>query len=215
LRVKEYEESLNFTRNKIKFLLEKSGKKFAHLYLKECVRLLIRFLAGQGEPKFLGKGILVSRDCRGIPHIISSKIRILLKPISRDLLPLMPIREVQQDNFPVTHNLIGSGIKNLKLLNIRPLKGFESKATRGEDFDLRPERMLVVALLTLLCIYRLIDYKVKPDIGTIEKSFAGNIKTFPVNQALYDLLPKDTTLKLANFRLIKLETAGPNAVKSA
>jgi hypothetical protein len=217
LRVKEYEESLNFTRNKIKFLLDKSGKKFTHLYLKECVRLLIRFLAGQGEPKFLGKGILVSRDCRGIPHIISSKIRILLKPITRDSLPYRPIREPKQDifNFPVTSNLIGSGIKNLKLLNIRPLKGRETQASRGEDFDLRPERMLVVALLTLLCIYRLIDYKVKPDIGTIEKSFAGNIKTFPVNQALYDLLPKDTTLKLPSFRLIKLETAGPNAVKSA
>jgi hypothetical protein len=185
--------------------------------LKECVRLLIRFLAGQGEPKFLGKGILVSRDCRGIPHIISSKIRILLKPITRDSLPYRPIREPKQDifNFPVTSNLIGSGIKNLKLLNIRPLKGRETQASRGEDFDLRPERMLVVALLTLLCIYRLIDYKVKPDIGTIEKSFAGNIKTFPVNQALYDLLPKDTTLKLPSFRLIKLETAGPNAVKSA
>jgi hypothetical protein len=217
LRVKEYEESLNFTRNKIKFLLDKSGRKFAHLYLKECVRLLIRFLAGQGEPRFLGKGILVSRDCRGIPHIISSKIRILLTPIDRSLLPPRPIIRKQEDifNFPATHNTIGSGIKNLRLLNIRPLRGQEVTATRGEDFDLRPERMLVVALLTLLCIYRLIDFKVKPDLGTIERSFAGNIKTFPVIQALCDLLNNDITLKLAKFRLIKLETAGPNAVKSA
>jgi len=152
-------EPLNFTRNKIKFLLNKSGRKFTHLYLKECVRLLIKFLAGQGEPKFLGKGILVSRDYRGIPHIISSKIR----------------------NLP----------------------------------DFKNERMLVVTLLTLLCIYRLIDYKVKPDLETIEKSFAGKIKTFPVNLALNDLLPKNTTLKLTKPRLIKLETAGPNACKSA
>jgi hypothetical protein len=153
----EYEEPLNFTRNRIKFLLEKSGKKFTHLYLKECVRLLIRYLAGQGEPKYSGNGILVSRDYRGIPHIISSQIR---------------------------NNLTG-------------------------------ERMLVVTLLTLLCIYRLIDYKVKPDLGTIEKSFAGKVVTFQVNLALYDLLGVNTTLKLNNARLIKLETAGPNAVKSA
>jgi hypothetical protein len=158
LRMREYEESLNFTRNKIKYLLTKSGRKFTHLYLKECVRLLIRYVAGQGEPKFI-KGILVSRDCRGIPHIISSKIR----------------------NLP----------------------------------DLKAQRVLVVTLLTLLCIYRLIDYKVKPDLGTIEKSFAGKIKTFPVNLALRDLLGTNTTLKLTKPRLIKLETAGPNAVKSA
>jgi hypothetical protein len=75
--------------------------------------------------------------------------------------------------------------------------------------------MLVVTLLTLLCIYRLIDYKVKPDLGTIEKSFAGKLVTFQVNLALYDLLGVNTTLNLNNARLIKLESAGPNAVKSA
>jgi len=155
--MKEYEEPLNFTRNRIKFLLEKSGKKFTHLYLKECVRLLIRYLAGQGETVYSGKGILVSRDYRGIPHIISSTIR----------------------------NNLGT------------------------------ERMLVVTLLTLLCIYRLIDYKVKPDLGTIELPSAGKLSTFPVDLALYDLLGVNTTLKLNNPRLIKLETAGPNAVKSA
>lgn len=75
--------------------------------------------------------------------------------------------------------------------------------------------MLVVTLLTLLCIYRLIDYKVKPDLGTITKSFAGKLVTFPVNLALYDLLGISTTVKLSNARLIMLESAGPNAVKSA
>jgi len=157
LRMGEHEEPLNFTRNRIKFLLQKSGKKFTHLYLKECVRLLIRYLAGQGEAKYSGNGILVSRDWRGIPHIISSKIR----------------------------NNLGT------------------------------ERMLVVTLLTLLCIYRLIDYKVKPDLGTITKSFTGKLVTLPVNLALYDLLGISTTVKLSNARLIMLESAGPNAVKSA
>lgn len=131
------------------------------------------------------------------------------------MLPFQNVIKPQEDifNFPVSHNTLGTGIKNLKLLNIRPLKPRFN--TRGEDFNLGSERMLVVALLTLLCIYRLIDFKVKPDLGTIEKSFAGKIKTFSVNPALKDLLTSDTTLKLSKFRLIKLETAGPNAVKSA
>jgi hypothetical protein len=160
--MEKYVDSLNFTRNRIKFLLEKSGTKFTHLYLKEAVRLLIRYLAGQGEPKYTGNGILVSRDYRGIPHIISSHIR----------------------NLP----------------------------------DLKAERMLVVTLLTLLCIYRLINYKVKPDLGSILDPQEGKIVTFPlvkVRLALYDLLGVGTTVKLNNARLIMLESAGPNAVKSA
>jgi hypothetical protein len=75
--------------------------------------------------------------------------------------------------------------------------------------------MLVVTLLTLLCIYRLIDYKVQPDLGTITSPFGGKLNTFPVIGALSDLLGKNTSLKPINLRLIKLETAGPNAVKSA
>jgi hypothetical protein len=156
--MKEYADILNFTRNKIKFLYKKSGKKFTHLYLKECVRLLIRFLAGQGEPNFSGNGVIVSRDCSGVPHIISSKIR------------------------------------NSNLMN---------------------ERMMCVTLLTLLSIYRLIDYKVIPNIDTIIGQFTGKERSFLVSSALADLFGHIPTLKLNNPRLIMLESAGPNTVKSA
>jgi hypothetical protein len=158
LRMEKYVEPLNFTRNRIVSLMKHSGKKFTHLYLKECVRLFIRFLAGQGEPKYSGKGILVSRDYRGIPHIISSHIR---------------------------------------------------------NSDALGERMLVVTLLTLLCIYRLIDYKVKPTLDTITKCSEGKLSTFPTELALYDLLGVKAQKELSNARLIMLESAGPNAVKSA
>lgn len=158
LRMTEYTELLNFTRNRIEFLYRKSGKKFTHLYLKECVRLLVRWLAGQGEANYSGNGIIVSRDCSGIPHIISSKIR----------------------NYHMN------------------------------------ERMMVVTLLSLLSIYRLIDFKVVPDLETIKSPFSGSYKTLPViTQALYDLLGNKLRLKLNNPRLIMLESAGPNAVKSA
>lgn len=166
LRMEKHTDSLNFTRNRIKFLYKKSGEKFTHLYLKECVRLLIRWLAGQGESHYSGNGIIVSRDYRGIPHIISSQIR---------------------------------------------------------NSDLITERMMVVTLLSLLCIYRLINYKVKPDLDTIVSPHAAKEKTLtvcdkennPIGQALADLFGVDPQLKLNNPRLIMLESAGPNAVKSA
>lgn len=77
------------------------------------------------------------------------------------------------------------------------------------------ERMMVVTLLTLLSIYRLIDFKVKPDMETISAPFKGKERSFHLIQAFNDLLGVDPLLKLNTPRLIKLESAGPNAVKSA
>lgn len=83
--------------------------------------------------------------------------------------------------------------------------------------------MMVVTLLTLLCIYRLINYKVKPDLDTIVSPHDAKEKTLvpcegvkdPFGQALTDLFGINPLLKLNNPRLIMLESAGPNAVKSA
>jgi len=83
--------------------------------------------------------------------------------------------------------------------------------------------MIVVTLLTLLCIYRLINFKVKPDLDTIVSPHDAKEKTLvpcdevkdPIGLALKDLLGINPLLKLNNPRLIKLESAGPNAVKSA
>lgn len=77
------------------------------------------------------------------------------------------------------------------------------------------ERMMVVTLLTLLSIYRLIDFKVKPDTDTIISPFKGKERSFNLKPAFDDLLGIDPLLKLNTPRLIKLESAGPNAVKSA
>jgi hypothetical protein len=56
--------------------LFKHGHNFAFLYLKECVRLTIRFLSGSPEAIWT-KGIIVARDHRGLPMILDSSTRQL------------------------------------------------------------------------------------------------------------------------------------------
>jgi hypothetical protein len=73
----------------------------------------------------------------------------------------------------------------------------------------------VKAVLTLLSIYRVFPTKPKPKLDTITDPFIG------VSERLSDLRPAVREIfgvsefKLGNPRLIKLETAGPNASKSA
>nr|UPW42139.1 MAG: putative RNA dependent RNA polymerase [Zhejiang mito-like virus 8] len=56
-------------------LWSKSGSNFTFLYLKECNRLLIRYLADQAETIIPSSGIRVKRDKLGIPRIIPGELR--------------------------------------------------------------------------------------------------------------------------------------------
>lgn len=60
--------------NRIKTLIKRSGFQFTFYYLKEVMRLVIRSLAGNPEPKFL-KGVMVKRDHNGLPTIIPLSLR--------------------------------------------------------------------------------------------------------------------------------------------
>lgn len=66
---------------KIKRLVKRSGWGFTFLYLKECQRLIIKFLAGSPQVISPGVGILVMRDSYGLPSIIPLELRskIILK----------------------------------------------------------------------------------------------------------------------------------------
>lgn len=66
--------SLNFTMSRIENLFRKGSPNTAFLYLKEVLRLTIRFIAGHGEPTWTS-GPCVSRDQHGIPHIFDSRTR--------------------------------------------------------------------------------------------------------------------------------------------
>jgi len=58
-------------------LVKRSGFNFAFFYLKEVLRLTIRALSGNPEPRTVS-GVLVKRDHNGLPTIIPSSLRACL-----------------------------------------------------------------------------------------------------------------------------------------
>jgi len=69
----------------------------------------------------------------------------------------------------------------------------------------------------MISVYRVFPTKVKPKLDTVTDPFSGLNKTFDksqINLALKELLGR-TQISLSIPKLIKLETASPNTVKSA
>lgn len=73
----ELSDSFILLSKRVSTLVKRSGFNFTFFYLKEALRLTIRFLAGQAEPKYL-KGVMVKRDHRGLPTIVPAKLREVL-----------------------------------------------------------------------------------------------------------------------------------------
>lgn len=153
-------EAMLMLTDRISTLIRRSGFQFTFFYLKECMRLVIRSLAGNPEPKFL-KGVMVKRDHNGLPTIVPSSLRKLL-------------------------------------------------------INYRENQKTVVCILSILSVFRVFPTKVKPSLGTIIEPFNGITETINISlikSALAELIPN--RLVLSQPTLIKLESAGPNAVKSA
>jgi hypothetical protein len=75
----EYSVSCLLLCTRIQTLIKRSGFGPAFYYLKEVYRLVIRYLAGHGEPKLvLLNTVLVKRDHLGLPTIIPLSLRKLL-----------------------------------------------------------------------------------------------------------------------------------------
>lgn len=74
----DYKKSLTLLVERIKKLWKTSNPNFAHLYLKECMRLVIRSLSGNPELKY-HSGIMVKVDATGLPTIIPYDLRMLLR----------------------------------------------------------------------------------------------------------------------------------------
>lgn len=75
----------------------------------------------------------------------------------------------------------------------------------------------VVCILSVLSVYRVFPTKVLPKLGTILEPFSGSTRTFErsaLKRALKDLLG-NARLRLPKPVLLQLETASPNAKKSA
>nr|UTQ48818.1 RNA-dependent RNA polymerase [Monilinia fructicola mitovirus 1] len=75
LGIKDISKLLIQFGDRIQNLIKKSGFNFAHLYLKECMRLSIRVLAGQPDKCMK---IHVKVDMNGLPKIIPYRLRHIL-----------------------------------------------------------------------------------------------------------------------------------------
>lgn len=74
----EYAASLMLLKDRIRILIKRSGFQFTFLYLKEVYRLVIRYLAGHGEPVTPISGVMVKRDHHGLPTIIPLNLRRII-----------------------------------------------------------------------------------------------------------------------------------------
>lgn len=82
--------------------------------------------------------------------------------------------------------------------------------------NFRDNQRVVVCILSILSVFRVFPTKVKPSLGTIIAPFDGmnrSIDTAILKKALVELIPG--TLRLRSPHLLKLESAGPNAKRSA
>jgi hypothetical protein len=74
--VEMYTDSFVILRGRILKLIKRGGLSFTYHYLKEVLRLTVRYLAGQGEPNsFLIGRVMVKTDARGLPTIIPYELR--------------------------------------------------------------------------------------------------------------------------------------------
>jgi hypothetical protein len=86
---------------------------------------------------------------------------------------------------------------------------------RAKLLKFKQNQSLVKTLLTILSVYRVFPTKPKPKLSTITDPFNGTSdKLVNLEEAVYEVLGK-SEIKLSSPKLIKLETAGPNASKSA
>lgn len=82
--------------------------------------------------------------------------------------------------------------------------------------DFKENRGVIIAILSVLCIFRVFPTKVKPDLGTITSPFSGISKILEINQVrcALDEITRPIDPNCFKLRLIGGESAGPAATKS-
>lgn len=127
--------------------------------------------------------------------------RLVIRALSGNPEPLQPRKGVMVKR---DHN----GLPTIIPLSLR-------RCLLPEEW--RGYQNIVVCILSIISVYRVFPTKVKPKLDTIIDPFVGTTRTFDssaVKLALSELT-KGLVFKLHSPKLLKLETAGPNAVKSA
>jgi hypothetical protein len=166
--------------------IRKGGLTFTYHYLKEVLRLTVRFLAGQAEPRsFVSGRIMVRTDQYGLPQILPFSLRIILHKYVARFLLVGPISE--------------EGSKHGITTGLRCLKTQRN----------------VCCILTILSVFRIFSVFPKVSLKTILDPFSGTGLTLPASELGRALLNLPLAVpQMKSPRLLVLETASPNACKS-
>nr|UJQ92510.1 MAG: putative RNA-dependent RNA polymerase [Mitoviridae sp.] len=145
---------------RVEQMLIRNGSTYTFKYMKECLRLAVRALAGSPEvaTNYNPGDIRVRRDSYGIPTILPLSLRLILHAyiINVDV----PTRE---ETHPDADQMEGWDPISYGVANPR--------------VQLYNQRN-IVGVLTLLSIFRVFATKVEPTLSTIVKPFNGVVRTF-------------------------------------
>jgi hypothetical protein len=191
--MKDVKPYMNLFLRKVQVVILRCSSTWAFAYLKECMRLTVRALAGTPELTSFSD-IRVGRDAYGLPRIIPLKLRLILREFidyckSNSLSPPAISSWGQMSSQSVYAYADSLSVK----------KGYNQKA--------------IVGILTLLSIYRVFKTKVLPDFKTVYAPFTGFIKVLPgelVAKALRQMFPKGANLSMGKFKPFVSSNAGPN-----
>jgi hypothetical protein len=160
---------------RVERLIQSNGSTWTFKYLKECMRIIVRCLAGtphmRGEVK--GNWIFIRLDHYGLPCILPLKLREYIREYVRAM----------------DYSESGTGFE-LKVQS-------EFHPNKWENAPLPYHTKKIVAILSLVGIFRVLKTSVEPSLSTIVAPFTGEYKT----------LPKDT-IKEALTALTKEKTKG-------
>jgi len=159
---------------RVERMIQKNGSTYTFSYLKECMRILVRALAGTPhyKGKVSGTWIFIRLDHYGMPTIFPLDLRKCLREYidycNRPRGETFEMKDMEQDEF------------HPNKWNEAPLPYHTKKIT---------------AVLSLASIFRVLSTKVKSDLSTIIGPFTGKYSTLPklvITQALRELTIEKT-----------------------
>jgi hypothetical protein len=155
-----------------------NSSTYTFKYLKECLRLTVRALAGSPEalPQMIPGEIRVRRDKVGIPTILPLQLRLIMHAY---ILQAADVTGVDTPELFSTHGTF-----------------------HGSYVPRETQQRNIVGVLTLLSIFRVFKTKVKATVDTVIKPFDGQSRMLPsglIHDALVSLNTPVTVRKVASF----------------
>lgn len=141
---------------RVERMIQSNGSTHTFSYLKECMRILVRALAGTPHlrGKVSGTWIFIRLDHYGLPTIFPLKLREVLRAYI---------------NF--CNNAESGGFTLKKVSDFHP--------NAWEDSPLPYDTKRITAVLSLAGIFRVLSTKVEADLSTIIAPFSGKYSSLP------------------------------------